>query len=73
MITDINDETPRFKNLEYQCEIAENAPVNMPLTFLNNGVPEVYDYDQVRYTKHCSNLLTYSNAMHCVSGKERHI
>ncbi|KAL1490790.1 hypothetical protein ABEB36_013427 [Hypothenemus hampei] len=46
MITDINDETPTFKSSMYKCEIAENAPVNTPLTFAGNSVPEVFDYDQ---------------------------
>lgn len=48
MITDLNDETPRFKSEHYRCEIAENSPINTPITFLGNGLPEVYDYDQVR-------------------------
>lgn len=48
IVTDVNDESPRFRNKEYVCEIAENAPSNTPLTFLGNAVPEVYDHDQVR-------------------------
>ncbi|XP_057660172.1 cadherin-23 [Diorhabda carinulata] len=46
MITDVNDEKPTFKNSYYKCEIAENSPINTPLTFLGNASPEVYDYDQ---------------------------
>lgn len=44
---DENDETPKFKSTRYECEIAENAPINTPLTFLGYTKPEVYDYDQV--------------------------
>lgn len=47
MVTDINDETPKFFSDYYECEIAENAPLNTPLTFLGNTLPEVYDNDQV--------------------------
>lgn len=47
MITDINDETPRFRNAQYECEIVENASTNTPLTFLNDAVPDVFDHDQV--------------------------
>ncbi|KAJ8962164.1 hypothetical protein NQ318_018121 [Aromia moschata] len=46
MVTDVNDEVPRFKNERYECEVAENAPINTPLTFLGNSLPEVYDFDQ---------------------------
>ncbi|XP_023311794.1 cadherin-23 [Anoplophora glabripennis] len=46
MVTDINDETPKFFSDYYECEIAENAPINTPLTFLGNTLPEVYDNDQ---------------------------
>lgn len=47
MITDLNDETPTFKSQYYKCEIPENSPVNTPITFIGNALPEVYDYDQV--------------------------
>ena len=47
MISDVNDETPTFKNSFYECEIAENSPLNTPVVFLRNVTPEVYDYDQV--------------------------
>uniref|UniRef100_A0A6P7FSK3 Cadherin-23 n=1 Tax=Diabrotica virgifera virgifera TaxID=50390 RepID=A0A6P7FSK3_DIAVI len=46
MVTDVNDETPTFKSNYYECEIAENAQINTPITFLGNALPEVYDYDQ---------------------------
>ncbi|XP_066157175.1 cadherin-23 isoform X2 [Euwallacea fornicatus] len=46
MITDVNDETPTFKSNMYECEIAENAPKNTPLTFIGNSIPEIFDYDQ---------------------------
>lgn len=47
MITDVNDELPKFKNEKYECEIAENSPPNTPLTFLKNAVSEVFDHDLV--------------------------
>ncbi|CAG9764225.1 unnamed protein product [Ceutorhynchus assimilis] len=46
IISDINDETPTFKRKLYECQVAENAPNNTPLTFIGNAVPEVFDYDQ---------------------------
>lgn len=46
-MTDVNDETPKFFSDYYECEIAENAPINTPLTFLGNSLAEVYDNDQV--------------------------
>ncbi|KAF5272299.1 hypothetical protein FQR65_LT04956 [Abscondita terminalis] len=46
MITDVNDERPRFRSLHYECEVSENVPNNTPLTFLPKFIPEVYDYDQ---------------------------
>ncbi|XP_076254709.1 cadherin 88C [Rhynchophorus ferrugineus] len=46
LVTDVNDEAPRFKSTAYECEIAENAPQNTPVTFLGNSDPEVFDYDQ---------------------------
>lgn len=45
MVTDVNDEIPKFRSNKYDCEIAENAPINTPLTFLGNAIPEVFDYD----------------------------
>lgn len=47
IITDINDEEPKFRSDEYECEITENAPINTPLTFLGNSVPEAWDHDLV--------------------------
>lgn len=46
LLTDINDETPTFKSKSYVGEISENAQLNVPITFLGNSRPEVYDYDQ---------------------------
>ncbi|CAG9578961.1 unnamed protein product [Danaus chrysippus] len=46
IITDVNDEKPRFKSNRYVGEIIENAQQNTPITFLQDGVPEVFDYDQ---------------------------
>ncbi|KRT78306.1 Cadherin, partial [Oryctes borbonicus] len=46
MITDVNDETPTFRSKNYECEIAENAAVNTPVTFLARSIPEVFDHDQ---------------------------
>nr|CAH7720091.1 unnamed protein product [Callosobruchus chinensis] len=46
IITDVNDERPTFRDNYYECQIAENSPVNTPLTFIGNTLPEVYDYDQ---------------------------
>lgn len=47
MITDLNDEPPVFRSQQYKCEIAENAPINTPLTCIGDTLSEVYDYDQV--------------------------
>lgn len=47
IITDVNDEKPKFKSNRYVGEIIENAQQNTPITFLQDGVPEVFDYDQV--------------------------
>ncbi|CAD0199964.1 unnamed protein product [Chrysodeixis includens] len=46
IVTDVNDETPRFRNERYVCEVLENAQQNTPLTFLQDAIPEVFDYDQ---------------------------
>lgn len=46
IITDINDESPRFRSEKYICEVNENAQVNTPITFLPPAIPQVYDYDQ---------------------------
>lgn len=47
LLTDINDEAPTFRSDSYVGEINENAQLNVPITFLGNNMPEVYDYDQV--------------------------
>ncbi|XP_041988601.1 cadherin-23 isoform X1 [Aricia agestis] len=46
IITDVNDETPRFKSPRYVGEILENAQQNTPITFLQDAIPEVFDFDQ---------------------------
>ncbi|CAG9863718.1 unnamed protein product [Phyllotreta striolata] len=46
VVTDVNDEIPTFKHNHYECEILENSPINTPVVFLNNALPEVFDYDQ---------------------------
>lgn len=47
IVTDVNDETPRFRNDRYVGEVLENAQQNTPITFLQDAIPEVFDYDQV--------------------------
>ncbi|KAJ1522204.1 hypothetical protein ONE63_002512 [Megalurothrips usitatus] len=46
ILMDVNDETPTFRSPAYFAEVNENAPVNTPVTFLRNAVPEVFDHDQ---------------------------
>ncbi|PZC75961.1 hypothetical protein B5X24_HaOG205302 [Helicoverpa armigera] len=46
IVTDVNDETPRFRNDRYVGEVLENAQQNTPITFLQDAIPEVFDYDQ---------------------------
>ncbi|XP_068632323.1 cadherin-23 [Battus philenor] len=46
IITDVNDEIPRFRSERYIGEILENAQQNTPITLLRDAIPEVYDYDQ---------------------------
>ncbi len=46
---DINDETPTFRSESYVGEINENAQSNTAVTFAGAAVPQIYDYDQVRY------------------------
>lgn len=48
IVTDVNDETPRFRSVRYVGEIIENAQQNTPITFLQDAIPEVYDFDQVK-------------------------
>ncbi|XP_053680882.1 cadherin-23 [Anopheles nili] len=46
IVTDVNDEVPRFRNIAYECEISENAQENTLATFVDGSVNEVFDYDQ---------------------------
>ncbi|KAL4713341.1 hypothetical protein ACJJTC_006809 [Scirpophaga incertulas] len=46
IVTDVNDETPRFRSERYVGEVLENAQQNTPITFLQDALPEVFDYDQ---------------------------
>nr|XP_033326560.1 cadherin-23 isoform X1 [Megalopta genalis]XP_033326561.1 cadherin-23 isoform X1 [Megalopta genalis]XP_033326562.1 cadherin-23 isoform X1 [Megalopta genalis] len=45
ILTDVNDETPKFRNPRYRAEINENAPYNTPVNFIGDAIPEVYDHD----------------------------
>ncbi|KAH9634731.1 hypothetical protein HF086_017514 [Spodoptera exigua] len=40
IVTDVNDETPRFRNDRYVGEVIENAQQNTPITFLQDAIPE---------------------------------
>uniref|UniRef100_A0A182ISV2 Cadherin domain-containing protein n=1 Tax=Anopheles atroparvus TaxID=41427 RepID=A0A182ISV2_ANOAO len=46
IVTDVNDEVPRFRSDSYECEIGENAQENTLATFLEGSMNEVFDYDQ---------------------------
>lgn len=58
ILTDVNDELPRFRSSSYTAEIVEGSPADMPVTFTgrmsksDNGIPgnflspQVYDLDQ---------------------------
>ncbi|KAJ2950157.1 hypothetical protein O0L34_g11512 [Tuta absoluta] len=46
IVTDVNDEIPRFRSERYIGEVLENAQQNTPITFLQDAIPEVFDYDQ---------------------------
>jgi cadherin 23 len=46
IVTDVNDETPTFRDNRYECEIHENAQENTPITFLGDVRNDVYDHDQ---------------------------
>ena len=48
ILTDVNDETPKFRSARYRAEINENAPHNTPVNFIGDAIPEVYDHDLVR-------------------------
>lgn len=45
ILTDVNDETPKFRSERYIAEINENAPQNTPVNFIGDCIPEVYDHD----------------------------
>ncbi|XP_044002013.1 cadherin-23 isoform X2 [Aphidius gifuensis] len=45
ILTDVNDEKPRFRSDYYTAEINENAPYNTPVNFIGNSIPEIYDHD----------------------------
>ncbi|KZC14307.1 Cadherin-23 [Dufourea novaeangliae] len=45
ILTDVNDETPRFRSSRYRAEINENAPYNTPVNFIGDAIPEAYDHD----------------------------
>nr|XP_012151361.1 PREDICTED: cadherin-23 [Megachile rotundata] len=45
ILTDVNDETPKFRSTRYRAEINENAPHNTPVNFIGDAIPEVYDHD----------------------------
>lgn len=47
ILTDINDETPKFRSVSYVAEISESAQENTPLTFIGETKNGVFDYDQV--------------------------
>ncbi|XP_064458528.1 cadherin-23-like isoform X2 [Ornithodoros turicata] len=46
LLTDVNDEPPTFRSRHYVAEVNENAQVNVPVNFIGDSVPEVYDHDQ---------------------------
>ncbi|CAG4973752.1 unnamed protein product [Parnassius apollo] len=46
IVTDVNDEIPTFRNERYVGEVLENAQQNTPIAFLQDAIPEVFDYDQ---------------------------
>lgn len=48
ILTDVNDEIPKFRSSRYRAEINENAPYNTPVNFIGDAIPEVYDHDLVR-------------------------
>lgn len=47
LLTDVNDEEPAFRSRRYIAEINENAQINVPVNFVGESVPEVFDHDQV--------------------------
>ena len=46
IVSDVNDETPTFRNDSYKAEIDENAQMNTPVTFFDGFFPEIFDHDQ---------------------------
>ena len=46
ILKDVNDEIPKFTANQYVAEIAENAANDMPVTFVGDSVPHVFDLDQ---------------------------
>jgi hypothetical protein len=46
ILTDVNDEIPQFRAKQYVAEINENSPNDMPVTFVGDSVPQVFDLDQ---------------------------
>ncbi|XP_022239300.1 cadherin-23-like [Limulus polyphemus] len=46
ILTDVNDETPTFRSKKYIAEVNENAQVNVPVNFIGDSLPEVFDHDQ---------------------------
>uniref|UniRef100_A0A182QBJ4 Cadherin domain-containing protein n=1 Tax=Anopheles farauti TaxID=69004 RepID=A0A182QBJ4_9DIPT len=46
IVTDVNDEVPRFRSEAYECVISENAQENTLARFVDGTVNEVFDYDQ---------------------------
>uniref|UniRef100_A0A182PGR0 Cadherin domain-containing protein n=1 Tax=Anopheles epiroticus TaxID=199890 RepID=A0A182PGR0_9DIPT len=46
IVTDVNDEIPRFRSDGYECEVGENAQENTLARFIDGSINEVFDYDQ---------------------------
>ncbi|XP_047739893.1 cadherin-23 [Hyalella azteca] len=47
VLTDVNDQTPQFRASHYVAEVSESSQFNMPVNFIGDAIPEVYDNDQV--------------------------
>ena len=47
LLQDVNDQTPEFRAPHYIAEVTEAAQFNMPVNFIGEAIPEVYDNDQV--------------------------
>ena len=50
LLQDVNDQTPSFRAAHYIAEVTEAAQFNMPVNFIGDEIPEVYDNDQVGLT-----------------------